>query len=56
MDKGKSSHASFAENRVTSHGIVGRNNAAIKDQQVLPETIKIPLAFDKLDKTKVPSG
>jgi hypothetical protein len=56
MDKGKSSHASFVESRVTSHGIVDRNNATTKDQWVLLETIKIPLVFDKPDKTKAPLG
>jgi hypothetical protein len=56
MDKGKSSHASFAESRVTSHRIVDRNNATIKDQWVLLKIIKIPLAFDKPDKTKALSG
>jgi hypothetical protein len=55
MDKGKSSHASFAENQVTSHEIVDRNNATIKDQRVLLETFRIPLALDKLDKKKAPS-
>jgi hypothetical protein len=56
MDKGKSSHASFAENLVTSHETVDRNNAPIRDQQVPLETIRIPLAFDKLDKKKAPLG
>jgi hypothetical protein len=55
MDKGKSSHVSFVENPVTSHGIANRN-ATIKDQQVPLETIKTLLALDKRDKKKVRSG
>jgi hypothetical protein len=55
MDKGKSSHVSFAENLVTSHRIADRN-ATIKDQRVPLETIKTLLALDKCDKKKVRSG
>jgi hypothetical protein len=60
MDKGKSSHVSFAESPVTSHGIADRNIITIKaphvttkDQQV---PLEITLTFDKHDKKKVPSG
>jgi hypothetical protein len=55
MVKGKSSHVSFAESRVTSHRTVDRNNATTKDQWVLLEIIKTPLAFDRPDKKKAPS-
>jgi hypothetical protein len=55
MDKGKSSHVSFAENPVTSHGIADRN-ATIKDQRVPLKTIKTLLALDKHDKKKARSG
>jgi hypothetical protein len=56
MDRGKSSHVSFAGNLVTSHEIVDRNAITTKDQWVPPEIIKTLLAPDKLDRKKAPSG
>jgi hypothetical protein len=61
-DQGKSSHASFAENRVTSHEIADRNYTAIRalhetirDQPVSPELIKIPCEPDKSARKKATS-
>jgi hypothetical protein len=63
MDQGKSSHASFVENRVTSHEIADRNDTAIralhetiKDQLVPLEQIKIPYEPDKSARKKATSG
>jgi hypothetical protein len=59
-DKGKSSHASFAENQVTSHEIADRNATTIKvPHEIIKdplETLKHPCTPDKSDKRKVPSG
>jgi hypothetical protein len=63
MDQGKSSHVSFAENRVTSHEIADRNDTAIralhepiKDQLVPLKLIKIPCEPDKSTRKKATSG
>jgi hypothetical protein len=54
-DKGKSSHASFAENRVTSHGTVDRN-AIIRGQAAPLVTLKSPRVLDKSAKKKAIFG
>jgi hypothetical protein len=63
MDKGKSSHASFAESQVTLHEIADRNAMAIKvlyriikDQQDPLGTIKILYAPDKSNRRRLLSG
>jgi hypothetical protein len=51
MDKGKSSHVSFAESPVTLQGIADRNEI-IKDQTVLPAIIKYPRTLDRSAKKR----